>query len=477
MSLVNDMLRDLDRRRQLPVQAHRVGRVIDIADELPRTRAAHIALLVLASLAAGLAGGYFLMERPRDPARDLALEVAAPAMQAEAPAAVLEPAPAPELRRLEVAEVVQSDTDFTLRLRGNQPIEYSITDRNNNGMTLRFEGLEAYDDRGESISGLSVIQMPDYTLFELELPADADLKLYEADDAAPFELVLSARYREPLASTLRQPVAVAAEPAPATSADEAAGLAAADTALAAATAPAATAINSAPLAAAAPGVMGLQATAPTGTGTRQRALDASELPLRVTRGLTLEQQDRNASQSAVALVQSGRLLEAYEGLLTFLARNPEAHTSRETLGTILLAQREVAQATAVVEEGLRLAPNYAPYKKIKARLLLQEGRSAEALQLLEQVPPSLQADKEYHELLATLYQQNSQHGKAIATYQELLRTNSSEGRWWAGLGISLEAQGDTQKAVASYQAALQQGNLDPGVRQYSQGRIRSLGVQ
>jgi tetratricopeptide (TPR) repeat protein len=206
-------------------------------------------------------------------------------------------------------------------------------------------------------------------------------------------------------------------------------------------------------------------------------LDPADLPLRVTRGLTVEQQDRNTSQTAITLTQSGRLLEAYESLLTFLARNPEAHLSRETLGTILLAQREYAQAALVVDEGLQLAPNYSPYKKIKSRLLMLEGRSADALQVLQQLPPTLQADQEYHELLATLFQQVGQHSQAISTYQELLRTNGAEGRWWAGMGISLEAQGDAAKALASYQAALQQSSLDASVRQYSQARVQALSNQ
>lgn len=475
MSLVNEMLRDLDRRRQLPVQAHRIGRVIDIEDDAPRPRAMQLALLILVSLATGLAGGYLLMERPGRAVQDLILSEPATVVAAAEPSAAPEPLPLPQKSNLEVVEVLQNDSEFSLRLRGNQPLDYSITDRNNNGMTLKFEKLDGYDDRGASISGLSVIQMPDYTLLELELPADADMKLYETEAAGGFELVLSGRYREPLAPQIHDfvaPVELVEDLAvPVT--PVVVGLSAAPV-VGSSLVNSGSELQPAPL----PGVMGMPSTSQRGSQeTRSRSLDSAEVPLRVARGFTMEQQDRSASQSAISLVQSGRLQEAYEKLLAYLARNPEAHLSRETLATILLAQQEHAQATTVVEEGLRLAPNYAPYKKIKARLLIQDRRPGEALQLLEQVAPTLQADKEYHELLATLYQQSSEHGKAIATYQQLLRTDSKEGRWWVGLGISLEAQGDTQKAIASYQAALQQSTLDPGVRQYSQGRIRTLSVQ
>jgi MSHA biogenesis protein MshN len=199
-------------------------------------------------------------------------------------------------------------------------------------------------------------------------------------------------------------------------------------------------------------------------------------PVRLDRQLSQEQLDRNNSQSAMALLQGGRLFEAYEQLLTFISQNPSAHQSRETLATLLLAQQEFVQARQIIDEGLTLVPNYAPFKKIKARLLLQGGDSAQALELLRSVPPQLNEDPEYHELLASLYQQSGNHPGAVAAYQDLLRSNSQQGRWWVGLAISLEAQGNVTDAMASYQAAQQTSNLDSGLRQYSQGRIQYLGA-
>ena len=107
MSLVNDMLRDLDRRRQLPVQAHRIGRVIDIADEEPRSRAVQLALVVVASLATGLAGGYLLMERPANTTQDLMQSIAAPAARAPVPAAGQEPSALQESSAVQEPSAIQ----------------------------------------------------------------------------------------------------------------------------------------------------------------------------------------------------------------------------------------------------------------------------------------------------------------------------------------------------------------------------------
>jgi tetratricopeptide (TPR) repeat protein len=380
--------------------------------------------------------------------------------------------PAPVEASLEIADAQKSLAGFSLKLRGNRALAYSISDRSSRGIALEFAGVKAYENAGSKVEGLSVIQLPDRTLVELNLDREADIELYTdaGDQGDEFALVIEATYRKPVEAN----VALQLGSVPSSYAVEL-HHAAVESATASALEP--IALPAHPQAAPS-GMPASQLSAPSDVPVATpRVLASADLPLRVTRGLTAEQQDRNISQTAITLTQSGRLLEAYESLLTFLARNREAHLSRETLGTILLAQREYAQAALVIDEGLQLAPNYAPYKKIKARLLMQEGRSLEALQVLQQLPPTLQEDQEYHELLATLFQQAGEHGRAVATYQELLRSNGAEGRWWTGMGISLEAQGDTAKALASYQTALQQSQLDAGIRQYSQARVRALSEQ
>ncbi|MDY6984274.1 MAG: tetratricopeptide repeat protein, partial [Pseudomonadota bacterium] len=210
------------------------------------------------------------------------------------------------------------------------------------------------------------------------------------------------------------------------------------------------------------------AAAPTTTGDRNAAV-------RISRELSFEDRDRNNSQSALMLVQGGRMAEALQQLLTFLEENRAAHQSRETLAKLLLAQQAFAQADTVIDQGLEQVPNYAPFKKIKARLLMQNGDGPQALALLRNVPPSVAADPEYHELLATLYQQGNYHVQAIASYQDLLRTDRNQGRWWTGLGISLEAQNQLADARASYQQALQSPNLDANLRRFVQNRIANPG--
>ena len=198
------------------------------------------------------------------------------------------------------------------------------------------------------------------------------------------------------------------------------------------------------------------------------------VPVRKPRELTFEERDQNISQQAASQIQAGQLMSAYQILLSFIGENPEAHKARVTLATLLFAQQEYSQANIVVDQGLAMAPNYAGYKKIKSRILLLNNQPQESVSILEAFPPALEDDTEYFELLASSHQKSGEHLKAIEIYQDLIRFNSQLGRWWAALGISHEALGNSNDAVSSYQAAMQISNLESPLRQYSQSRIRNL---
>lgn len=201
---------------------------------------------------------------------------------------------------------------------------------------------------------------------------------------------------------------------------------------------------------------------------------AEVLQIRTARELTFEETDNNTSQTAIRLAQRGQMLEAYAFLLEYIDENSQAHHSREILITLFMAQQEFELANDLVQQGLALAPNYGAYKKIQARLYMMEGRNNEALNLMRRVPPLIEDDIEYYDLMALLYQQTGDHLNAIETYQQLLRNDSQQGRWWAGMGISHEFLGNISEAVASFQAAVQIPELDLKLRQYSQNRIQNL---
>jgi len=445
VSLVNDMLRDLDRRGKQSQQVRRVNDVFRSRTvAAPRHNPLLVAALASLSVVAGLGGGYLLFagETAPQPAAEMALPML-PAAVAAMPAPVIEEtvvAPVPVV--LDVVRQSNARDGFSLRLSANGPVTYRVANRSATGISLYFDGIASVASRPLDIPGLSLVQSEGRVELDYDNDTRTMFQVYEDSDTTEFDVVLSASWQLETAAAPVQP-ALSFEAVPALNPPV-------DTA------------------AVRPDLAALPPVAPAAIGT------TSVEQIRTTRELTLDQRDAMVSQQAATLVRDGRLLEAYQLLLEFVDNTPQAHLSRETLATVLMAQHELVQAASVVDAGLQLVPNYAPFKKIKARLLMQESRNAEALQLMSSVPPAVSDDLEYYELLATLYQQNGRYDLAISTYQELLRRDSSQGRWWAGMAITLEAQQKFKEALASYQAALQTVNLDPNLRQYAQSKAQLL---
>jgi MSHA biogenesis protein MshN len=195
--------------------------------------------------------------------------------------------------------------------------------------------------------------------------------------------------------------------------------------------------------------------------------------VRIARSLSLRQVDKEVSLEAVRFIQQGQYDKAKEGLMDFLAENPDGHLSRQTLATILMTRNENEAAKQLLEEGLQRTPDLSAFKKLLARIL-QDTDTTRAIALLKQRPPHLEDDTEYHELLAALLQLQGDYLEAQVLYEALTLMNPSNGRWWMGLGIALDAKGEKQKALAAFQRALKFPTSEARVRHYSQERIIKL---
>lgn len=472
MSLVNDMLRDLNKRTPVSNRAARVHGTMQssIESKRPRTRTG---LILAGGVLAGLLAGYFYYESagvevtqvppaivpaPAPVQTAAGSQPAVPVPEEQPPIAVqpavVEPGGAiPAIESVvAIRELAMQPNGFTLLIEASQEAPFEILERSANRLMLHLAGVDRYERGGANLPGMSLLLVGDGLEIGVDVERAADFLVREDSETPGFDILITVSYRHEDVTAVQEP---AFEPQPE--------------------------LAQAPVLEAQPELTqtpDLEA----GTPTAETLAEPSEAPaagerqasVRVSRELSLEERDLNNSQEALKLVQGGRLVEAYDLLLSFIDENPAGHQSRETLAKILFAQREYAQAGTIVDQGLQQVPNYGPFRKIKARLLMQANEPAQALTLLRSVPPTVAADPEYHELLGSLYQQGNLHAQAVATYQDLLRLDRQQGRWWTGLAISLEAQDKDGDALASYQAALQTRNLDANLRQFIQGRIRNL---
>ncbi len=179
--------------------------------------------------------------------------------------------------------------------------------------------------------------------------------------------------------------------------------------------------------------------------------------------------DSSVVRNARRLLGQQRTDEALDLLKGYVNQTPSSLQSRYLLVQLYLATERYSAASDLLHK----VPDNLSWGLLKARTLLQQGEAKQAIQLLEQYPNG-QNRQDYLDLLASGYQQAGQHAAAVARYLSLLTLNSQEGRWWINLGVSLEHLGQKEKALDAYRSALQIPDLDQSLKQYAQLQSQRL---
>lgn len=177
---------------------------------------------------------------------------------------------------------------------------------------------------------------------------------------------------------------------------------------------------------------------------------------------------------AADLLQKGRLPDA-EKHLRLALKIDETHTpGRELLAGVLLQQGHWREAQELLERGIDTVPAHYPFAQLLARVYVEHGADQKALAVMEGNRRYGAENPEYLAFLAALYQRGGKHAEAIKVYNEVLTLNPREGRWWLGMGISLEAIQDWNTAGNAYQRAVETGVLDDKLLAYVRQRLAVL---
>ncbi|WP_027857535.1 tetratricopeptide repeat protein [Marinobacterium jannaschii] len=184
--------------------------------------------------------------------------------------------------------------------------------------------------------------------------------------------------------------------------------------------------------------------------------------------------DAGLAARATRLLEQGRQ-QAAEALLRqgVKADKPQVK-SRVLWAKVLLSSGRRGEADQVLDAGLLQRPDDSSLRQLKARSLLQDGQPAAALALLQSSPPPLKDEPEFFAMRAAIYQSLGQSESAASQYYQLLQFDSSEARWWIGMAYSLEQLGRKEQALQAYQNSLQAQNLDANLRQYVTQRMQRL---
>ena len=192
------------------------------------------------------------------------------------------------------------------------------------------------------------------------------------------------------------------------------------------------------------------------------------------RALTAGQQAEKGYRKAYRLLSEGRMEEAETVLRQALRHYPRHSRARELLAGSYIKAGRYVEAGEILQQGLLLQPRHGMFAKLYARVLLQQNNVNEAVSLLRKYAPPIEADPDYHVLLAALYQRQNNFQAAAETYERLLKRKPQNGVWWLGLGISREKLGQNQLASEAYKKAREDGSLNARLRQYTDNRLAAL---
>lgn len=192
-------------------------------------------------------------------------------------------------------------------------------------------------------------------------------------------------------------------------------------------------------------------------------------------------------QVSVASHQPDALAEARQALLAgdgeraiaqledLNRRQPDNREALRWLARAWLSAGRHERLIAELPAQLQRFPTDSELRVLLARAQLQSGDGAAAVASLAERLPPLASDPAYHALLAASYQQTGQWRESAQLYRNLVLLRPTHGAWQLGLGIALEQLGERAAAAQHYRQALQGQGLDEDSRRYARERAQASG--
>ncbi|WP_347330948.1 hypothetical protein [Marinimicrobium locisalis] len=112
----------------------------------------------------------------------------------------------------------------------------------------------------------------------------------------------------------------------------------------------------------------------------------------------------------------------------------------------------------------------------RAQLALATGQTEKALSLLESGAEEAARHEPYRALMARLYYEQKRFTEAANHYQALLTDMGERPAYWLGLGLAKDAQDDDPAALNAFSQALESGGYrnDAAVQEYLHNRVNAL---
>jgi MSHA biogenesis protein MshN len=180
-------------------------------------------------------------------------------------------------------------------------------------------------------------------------------------------------------------------------------------------------------------------------------------------------------RKALAAINEGRFEDAQAVLRQSLHESPDHQLNRQLFLKLLLEQRAMAEARQVAADGIRLTPNNLVWVMLLARLHVDSGDLAGAVQVLASAHNYGERNADFLGFYAALLLKQGRSSDAVREYHRALQIAPQEARWWLGLAMANEAHGDEREARVAFQQARQSAGISDEMRAYIEQRLRGGG--
>ena len=190
--------------------------------------------------------------------------------------------------------------------------------------------------------------------------------------------------------------------------------------------------------------------------------------------LTPAQMAENEYREAANFLGQGRLVEAQDSFRQALQHNPLHAGARQGLFGLLVDAKRTTEAEQLLKDGLKLNANQPGLAMALARLQLDRADACKVSMAALASAASAQNSPDYLAFFAGLLQRQSRHREAVEQYLAALRLAPNSGVWLMGLGISLQALGRNTDAQDAFRRARASNTLNPDLQAFVDQRLRQL---
>ncbi len=171
------------------------------------------------------------------------------------------------------------------------------------------------------------------------------------------------------------------------------------------------------------------------------------------------QKSEQIYQQALTEQKQGAADTAMKSLRQSLEIYPSHIKARLELAKMLVERKQPTAASDLLGDGLMLSPQQTGFMLAIAPLWIQAGQQNDAMSLLAQGAKSPNPDPQLHAFYATQLLRLQRQAEAATQYRLALRNDPNRSEWLLGLGLALNATGNTREAIDALRRASETGGL------------------